>query len=247
MKKLLYLLIFAFMQMCFTACGGDDEEGTTNNVDNNESSISLSGEERMFVGYWNLSVGANFHNFVFFPNGKAVRDGSAYGKWQYSKDTKILATNIEMWQFQINAIFDDSWTGVTVNTSRGVNATKCKDDLYLKSYIKIVNFSQWEDGKLYDPFELKEGDSGGSTNFGWTKSAQEITFNDIKISDTKITATAEVSWFYRSLSRNEDYSFLRSININNPFSNNPTLEIKNLDNKNNSELKEGTYNGVWKH
>lgn len=120
------------------------EELTTAISNNNSTSLGYKAED--FVGYWNMSVAGNSHPFVFLPNGKAWKVYNQWsGEWTYNEKTNVLATSIEMWSFDITAVFGNHWTGTTINTGKAVSATKGDDASLIEEYLKMLIWKQ-EDG-----------------------------------------------------------------------------------------------------
>ena len=115
-------------------------------ISNNSTSLGYKAED--FIGYWNMSVAGNSHSFIFLPNGKAIRDGSVTGEWTYNEKSNVLATNIEMWSFNITAMFGNNWTATTANTDRAVKATKGDNNNYIDGYVRMLVWQQ-ENGTTF--------------------------------------------------------------------------------------------------
>lgn len=112
----------------------------------NINSTSSGYKAEDFIGYWNMSVGGNSHGFIFLPNGKAWKAVNQWsGEWTYNDKTNVLATSIEMWAFNITAVFGTHWTSTTVNTNKAVSATKATDDDFIGQYIRMLVWKR-EDG-----------------------------------------------------------------------------------------------------
>jgi|GEM_PF-6712915 len=260
--KWLYIFVMAVVCVGFASCGDDDEEvvpkdektnsdGTDSSSDSNpsedgESETTLSPEEQKFVGYWYIRVGANEHYFLFLPDGKAVRSEQRYGEWQYTHgewqynpQTKLLATTIDMWQFEVTAIFDNSWTGVTVNTGRAVNASKAEDKEYLGLLLKRIDFSLsngaspiiyeksdkskfyfFEDGGCLDGILLE-------TFYDWDNNSNPLEghYEKIIVNNNKISADVVIVIRYRYSFTKKYWIHKRSITLS-LNSESPTLTIK---------------------
>lgn len=62
-----------------------------------------------FVGEWEGDMG----DFMFFNDGNAKQisnnNNVTFGKWTFDKDTRILATTVNEWQFHVTLSSNDSW------------------------------------------------------------------------------------------------------------------------------------------
>lgn len=153
------------------------------NLKNGDTSNSQSTIEAKFVGSWTASVGGSGHNFVFLPNGRAMRDRESFGKWSYNEEKQILATTLEMWSFNITAIFDDEWVGTTVNTGKSVNARKESDAYFIPEYLRMLTWIS-EDGKsfVYDDYYYSTVSNinfdNENASFDIKRSRKEYTYTD---------------------------------------------------------------------
>lgn len=69
-----------------------------------------------FVGAWESSTGSQ--TFVFFNDGYAKLNGKYFGKWTYNKDTNILATTVNNFQFQITLTSNDEWAAIGISSNK---------------------------------------------------------------------------------------------------------------------------------
>lgn len=230
--------------LVYTSCGTDDlEENIPNNGNSKDDEIdtSLSTNAKKFVGLWYVGVGSNSHDFIFLPNGRAMRDYKIMGKWTYNSDEQLLVTNIDMWSFNISAIFDDSWVGTAINTGRAASARKCSDIDYISAYLKMLS---WKDKNGSDPFdyEYTEKTTHGGIN-RW------VEYSDGIITDKQLTAKFIFYKEHWSSFSSTKYSYPGSIVIEKPYSNSPQLVITSDiigSNSDNIPWAKGTYEGYWK-
>lgn len=261
MKKyflmLLSLMFVTATSVGIVSCGDDDEEvvpaneTTSSNEPDSSSEPSspegeeftskLSPEEQKFVGYWGVATGSGYHTFIFLPNGKAVRDNESYGQWQYNPQTGILATTIDMWQFNVTAIFEDAWTGVTINTGRGVSAHRGNDADFLKSLLKLIDFSQKQsDGTTLNPLMVKDVvvDSHGPIERYFFEIGSKIKgyeakgnyswkgFTNIKCNYQTIVADTEFSFVEGAFGIIDRETYGRNIRVTGIDSDSPVLIVK---------------------
>ena len=239
LKTLLFTLCIATF---FTSCSDDEQtvnSGITPPTGEEDTTTELTEEEQKLVGLWNLNANGNGHFFVFLPNGKACRDGKTYGEWAYDPDTKILATTINMWQFQITALFDDNFVGYTINTGRAVNASRGTDTDMFKQYLNMVRWINTDSlAKYSDPFE-----SHASSYY----SVSSMNYSDLTIDGTTFTAkfSYDYSW---DCDRHSGHSSANgSLTVTNAYSDNPSLKIEHKYSKDSDlPMREGTYMGYWK-
>ena len=265
MKKyfmmLLSIMFVATMSVGFVSCGDDDEEvvpkdektisddtsssSNSNPSEDSESETTLSPEEQKFVGYWYIRVGANEHYFLFLPDGKAVRSEQRYGEWQYTHgewqynpQTKLLATTIDMWQFEVTAVFDNAWTGVTVNTGRAVNASRAEDKDYLERLLKIIDFSQsngtspiiYESSGKSKMYFFSWNDVSLDTRYTWNfdpldSDPHEGHYEKIVVNNNKISVDVVIVLYYHYSDTKKYWIHKRSITLS-LNSESPTLTIK---------------------
>ena len=181
-----------------------------------------------------------------------MRDQTNRGHWQFNKVTSVLATDIDLWQFQVTAIFEKSWTGTTINTGRGANASKRDDNIYVKELLNCISFKQTDNN---DPFYLTPARDSGGTYFTTYYSAHTIQFSDITLNDDKITATARVLWDISGYNKDLRYHFYRKVTFKNPYSDKPIVVIEKMEVEEDSsskytitdsgELPVGEYTGKW--
>ena len=206
-----------------SACGGDEPEGENGNENGGgtDSEFNLSENEKKFVGSWYVSVNANSHTFTFFPNRRVIRDSSKSGMWEYDETSKILATSVDMWQFQLTMLMDETWTGITINTGRGVNAERTTGNWqYFHDYMEMTVFGK--DG--YNPFDAGRG---------------SISYSDIVIEGSTIKARATAR---DSSDRTIGFA---DITITNAYGEEPQAVLDTYLESPENPLMKGTYSGGW--
>ena len=149
--KLITLLLTMFMSVSFAACSSDDDL----NEEPESPEDNLPQEARAFVGYWWNKMDGD--NFLFFGDGtcwlipKEYRRNDQFnagvchtseGYWTYDVSTKILATNIENYQWQVTLSNSEVWTGTSLYDGKIYNF-EIEDDF---EYMKIIlASSSWEE------------------------------------------------------------------------------------------------------
>lgn len=99
------LMIYAATFLLLASCSSDD--GPDNPEDNNPTGAGSD-----FVGVWEESIG----DFVFFKEGYSKLDANNFGKWTYNKDTNILATTNDGWQFMVTLSSKDQWAAIGISS-----------------------------------------------------------------------------------------------------------------------------------
>ena len=94
-----------------------------------EDSIALDKETAQFIGVWVVSSDnpeREYAYWIFYDDGTAKKVISEYsysnyyewksggfGKWSYDKDTKILATTVDLFQVQITMVSENEWSAMS--------------------------------------------------------------------------------------------------------------------------------------
>lgn len=103
-KKCLSCAIAALTLIGFSSCSKDDDPDSNNPTDKFSE----------FVGEWEGDMG----DFMFFNDGNAKQisnnDKVTFGKWTFDKETRILATTVNDWQFQVTLSSNDSWAAANL-------------------------------------------------------------------------------------------------------------------------------------
>lgn len=90
--------------IALASCSKDDDPTDNNPTDKYSE----------FVGEWEGDMG----DFMFFNDGNAKQISKnnkvTFGKWTFDKETRILATTVNDWQFRITLSSNDSWAGANL-------------------------------------------------------------------------------------------------------------------------------------
>lgn len=234
-----------FFALCLTvtlaSCSDDqDNNEIKNDTENsgNGNADELTEEGKKFVGLWGVSLGTNGHTFLFLPNGKACRDNKTFGLWSYDETSKVLATTIDMWQFQITAVFENNWVGYTINTGRGANASRGSDGDFLEYYLNMLSWNSTDSLMQYrDPFDA-------NTNY---YSISTISYSDVVIDGSTITANFSYSYSWDHWPHVGSGEAEGSVTITNAYADNPSMKIDSkLYRDSEIPMRKGTYIGYWR-
>ncbi len=134
MKKLWRFVVVSMMLLALGAtvsCGG-------NGSIDDEPEVELSPEEAKLVGYWlNHGSSARYPNLFLEENGVCyviVEDLIKSGNWTYDETTKILATSVDSWQFNVTLLNDETWAASYVEG----------DKVFNQSFERASNYSSFE-------------------------------------------------------------------------------------------------------
>lgn len=142
-KWLCCIVLLLGCAITLSACGSDDDESSDQaSLENN-----LPEASRAFIGYWRTT--SNYGNpIIFFTDGTGLmltgdyeKDKGYSGYWTYDATTKVLATTMASWQFNVTLSNDNAWAGVTLNTGNAVAYERGDSLMYMKS---IICESSWE-------------------------------------------------------------------------------------------------------
>ena len=126
---LVSLAILSVMMACEKGSGSGDEP-----------ELDLSPEEAMFLGYWINNASSSSK---YYPNIYMSKDGRCYisgergyeeGYWSYDSETKVLATSVGTWQFNVTLSNEDAWAGTYIY----------KDQVYNQSFKKASDFETFK-------------------------------------------------------------------------------------------------------
>ncbi len=141
MKKLIafvILLLFVFLSLNFIACSSDEDKDNPQIDRPQTPEDNLPEEAKSFVGYW-LNQGDKGVDCLFFKDGMCwTMYLERYGfhtyshrdsYWTYDASTKILATSVSDYQWQVTLSNTDAWSGLLLGSNQPQSFTKEKNKL----------------------------------------------------------------------------------------------------------------------
>lgn len=115
-------LMVAFLSLGLYSCSNDDEEKSGGNSPED----NLPEASKSFVGYWRNSQEnlVSSCDFVFFGDGSCSRYASESGGhmdkgyWTFNDITKILATTVGEWQWEVTLSNSETWAGISLGSAK---------------------------------------------------------------------------------------------------------------------------------
>lgn len=192
-------------------------------------------ETAMFVGMWQVSSDnpkESVSLWIFFDDGTAKQISGfsgkkaysywkpASGKWSYDKDTKILATDVNYYQWIITMNDDQTWTAMSTDSKYHYSASRFTPDDEELLYIILIG-SKWEGGKL-GTMSFFSAESLGAGRWA------TVNYPYIKCSmPSGIAETEEVKWSYLGIYHYDDvFNFVLFHKTLNPYLEDTATSVK---------------------
>ena len=127
---------------------GNDNPSGGNSSSNQED--NLPDEARIFVGFWTgkdnpeMYFTADGRCFVTIWGDYSGTGRTEFGFWTYDKDTKILATTIAPYQFQITISNEQSWAGILYTGDKTYNRAYNKSSNLNLLKSMLYSDTRWE-------------------------------------------------------------------------------------------------------
>lgn len=143
MRFLGKLLVLAFvMPVLFTSCSSSDD-GAEDTKEPERPEDNLPAGAKAFVGFWSNQTDIGSY-FIFFGDGACwmLKRESHYkiwdaGYWTYDNATKILATTMGNWQWQVTLSNDVNWAGISLSGNKVQTYKKITDkSKYLRALLE---------------------------------------------------------------------------------------------------------------
>lgn len=224
------LLLATLIAIGLTSCSSkDDEPKQEDSIENN-----LSNDAKMFVGYWN-NQGNKGYNFIFFEDGicwAQKRNESLghvnQGYWTYDSTTKILATNVDSWQWQVTLSNSETWAGVSLGLGTVQTFDIVKDRL---SYLlNLIQYSKWNNSsnvlQIFDNYDGYYSTFRVDSDLDYDETT-DISFADDENTDDYIFSYQLVKLEYYSYRYGSGYKISKTIGKGNVELLNPTNLSKN--------------------
>ncbi len=128
-----------------------------------EGSKALDKDSAQFIGVWAVSSdnpAREYAYWIFYDDGTAKKVISEYsysnyyewksggfGKWSYDKDTKILATTVDLFQVQITMVSENEWSAIGTDGKYHYTGTLYKGSEISNLYMFLIG-TKWEGSKF---------------------------------------------------------------------------------------------------
>lgn len=137
------LMMVSMLSIGFISCGGDDDEAPGGNEQVESPEDNLPESSKGFVGYWRNSQDnlVTSNDFVFFGDGSCDRYNTYNGRfldggyWTFNDITKILATTVGEWQWEVTLSNSETWAGLSLGSAK-TQTFKRDDSRYALAYLR---------------------------------------------------------------------------------------------------------------
>lgn len=139
-----------------------------------EDSKALDKDSAQFIGVWAVSSDnpdRKYAYWIFYDDGTAKKVISEYsysnyyewksggfGKWSYDKETKILATTVDLFQVQITMFSENEWSAIGTDGKYHYTGTLYKGSEIARLYMFLIG-TKWR-GSKYGQLEIGAPFSG---------------------------------------------------------------------------------------
>lgn len=118
--KWLPFFLCAGLCMALLSCEGNEPTNSLSNEENENGIKNEIGDGRLIIGKWHTVNSRNGVDlvFTFASNGEGCRNGDTFGYWSYTPETKLLATTLGDWSWNLNILTTHAMQGITTGNGR---------------------------------------------------------------------------------------------------------------------------------